>query len=85
MPSSRYRTVQEAMADAQLVHREAFAEVHDAAGTFRALNPPFRFSEAPAAARPFASRLGEHTDAVLAEAGYTPDEIDTFRKAGILG
>ena len=85
VPSSRYRTVEEAMTDAQLAHREAFTEVRDAAGTFRTLNPPFRFSDAPAAARPFASRLGEHSDAVLAEAGYTPDEIDTFRKAGVLG
>ena len=49
------------------------------------LNPPFRFSDAPAAARPFASRLGEHTDAVLAEAGYARGEIDAFRKAGALG
>ncbi len=53
VPSSRYRTVEEAMADAQLAHREAFTEVRDAAGTFRTLNPPFRFSDAPAAARPF--------------------------------
>jgi crotonobetainyl-CoA:carnitine CoA-transferase CaiB-like acyl-CoA transferase len=85
VPSSRYRTVEEAMTDAQLAHRDAFTEVRDAAGTFRTLNPPFRFSDAPAAARPFASRLGEHSDAVLAEAGYTADEIDAFRKAGVLG
>ena len=85
VPSSRYRTVEEAMADAQLAHREAFTEVRDAAGAFRTLNPPFRFSDAPAAARPFAARLGEHSDAVLAEAGYTPDEIDAFRKAGAIG
>jgi crotonobetainyl-CoA:carnitine CoA-transferase CaiB-like acyl-CoA transferase len=85
VPSSRYRTVEEAMTDAQLAHRDAFTEVRDAAGTFLTLNPPFRFSDAPAAARPFASRLGEHSDAVLAEAGYTPHEIDAFHTAGVLG
>src|SRR5262245_8160062 len=85
VPCSRYRTVEDAMADPQLAHREAFAEVSDAGGVFRALNPPFRFSAAPAAARPFVAALGEHGDEVLAEAGYSPDEIDAFRKAGVLG
>ena len=28
---------------------------------------------------------GAEADTVLAEAGYTPDEIDAFRKAGVLG
>ena len=54
------------------------------AATFKALNPPFRFSSARAAAQPFVSRLGEHTDQVLAAAGYTPSEIATFRSAGVI-
>ncbi len=82
VPSSRYRTVEEAMADAQLAHRDAFAEVRDAAGAFKALNPPFRFSTSPAAARPFGAGLGEHSEAVLREADYSPDEIAAFRAAG---
>ena len=63
------------MADPQLAHRDAFAEVHDAGGTFQALNPPFRFSATPAAAAPHAAALGEDTEALLAELGYTPAEI----------
>jgi hypothetical protein len=35
------------MADPQLAHRRAFAEVGDAGGAFRVLNPPFRMSERP--------------------------------------
>jgi len=79
VPSSPYRTVKEAMADPQLAHRNAFAEITDAGGTFRALNPPFRLSAAPVAARPFAAALGEHTEEVLAEIGYTHDEIVALR------
>jgi crotonobetainyl-CoA:carnitine CoA-transferase CaiB-like acyl-CoA transferase len=75
VPSSPYRTVAEAMADPQLAHREAFAEIADAGGSFRALNPPFRMSAAPVAAQPFAAALGEHTKEVLAELGYTAAEI----------
>jgi CoA:oxalate CoA-transferase len=85
VPCSPYRTVQEAMADPQLAHRQAFSTVRDAAGTFEALNPPFRFSDAPATAQPYAAALGEHGDEVLAEAGYSALEIEAFRKSRVLG
>jgi crotonobetainyl-CoA:carnitine CoA-transferase CaiB-like acyl-CoA transferase len=79
VPSSPYRTVKEAMADPQLAHRNAFAEIIDAGGTFRTLNPPFRFSAARTAAQPFVAVLGEHTEEVLAEIGYTHDQIAALR------
>jgi crotonobetainyl-CoA:carnitine CoA-transferase CaiB-like acyl-CoA transferase len=75
VPSSPYRTVREAMADPQLAHRGAFAEIHDAGGTFQALNPPFRFSASTASAVPYVAALGEHTEELLAEIGYTPAKI----------
>jgi crotonobetainyl-CoA:carnitine CoA-transferase CaiB-like acyl-CoA transferase len=75
VPSSPYRTVKEAMTDPQLAHRRAFAEVRDAGGPFRVLNPPFRMSDATAAARPDVATLGEHTAELLAEIGYDPTEI----------
>jgi crotonobetainyl-CoA:carnitine CoA-transferase CaiB-like acyl-CoA transferase len=75
VPSSPYRTVKEAMADPQLAHRGAFAEITDAGGRFLALNPPFRLSAAGTAARPFVAALGEHTAEVLGELGYSAAEI----------
>ena len=36
VPASPYRTVKEAMADPQLAHRDAFAEIQDPGGNFRA-------------------------------------------------
>ena len=44
VPSSPYRTVEEAMDDPQLAHRHSLAEMHDKGGSFLALNPPFRLS-----------------------------------------
>jgi formyl-CoA transferase len=69
VPSSAYRTVAEALADPQLAHRGALAEVEDASGTFKVLNLPFRMSGAKVAAGSRAAALGEHTDAVLAALG----------------
>ena len=84
VPASPYRTVKQAMADPQLAHRQSFAEVHDRGGSFRALNPPFRFSGIEAAAQPFVAALGEHSEAVLAELGYTADQIAALKQAGII-
>ena len=72
---SPYRTVEEAMADAQIAHRDALVEVRDSGGTFKALNPPFRLSDAETRVGDHAAALGEHTRAVLIEAGLGPDEI----------
>ncbi len=83
VPASPYRTVGQAMADPQLAHRKSFAEVHDRGGAFQVLNPPFRFSAATAAARPFVAALGEHSAAMLAELGYGPAEIAALVEAGV--
>ena len=82
VPGSPYRTVKEAMADPQLAHRRSLTEVRDHGGSFLALNPPFRFSAAEAAAQPFIAALGEHTAAVLGELGYTAREIAELTGAG---
>lgn len=75
VPAASYRTVREAMADPQLAHRVAFSEVADAGGTFQALNPPFRLSASRTAAGAAAPALGQHTAEVLAQHGYSNQDI----------
>jgi crotonobetainyl-CoA:carnitine CoA-transferase CaiB-like acyl-CoA transferase len=75
VPCSAYRSVAEALADPQLVHRGALAEVEDGGGTFKVMNLPFRMSGAKVAAGRRASALGEHTSAVLGEAGFSEDRV----------
>ena len=84
VPSSPYRTAKEALADPQLTHRDALAQVHDKGGPFNVVNPPFRFSSLPVKVGAFASSLGEHTRDVLERAGYPADEIETMAAAGII-
>ena len=78
VPSSAYRTVAEALADPQLAHRRALAEVEDGGGTFRVLNLPFRMSGARVSAAKRMATLGEHTRALLKETGLSEDQIAAF-------
>ena len=78
VPSSAYRTVKEALADPQIAHRGALAEVEDGGGTFKVLNLPFRMSGAKVSAARKMSTLGEHTRAYLKEAGLSEDDIAAF-------
>ena len=75
VPCSPYRTVAEAMADPQIAHRGALAEVSDAGGDFRVLNPPFRLSNAATGAGNHSPALGEHTVEEQRRAGLSVAEI----------
>jgi len=82
VPCSAYRTVREALADPQLAHRGALAEVQDAGGSFKVMNPPFRLSGGEVHVRGYAAGLGEHTAAVLADAGYSESDISALAATG---
>ena len=45
---------------------------------------PVKLSATPARLRHPAPALGEHTDQILAAAGYTPDQIAALRRAGVI-
>jgi crotonobetainyl-CoA:carnitine CoA-transferase CaiB-like acyl-CoA transferase len=56
---------------------------HPILGRTRSIGTPLKMSETPLNPRRRAPMLGEHTDLVLAEAGYSPDEIEQLRAAGV--
>jgi crotonobetainyl-CoA:carnitine CoA-transferase CaiB-like acyl-CoA transferase len=57
---------------------------HPAAGTYKVIPPPTRFSATPATIRRPAPLPGEHTREVLAEAGLTESEIIELEDAQVL-
>ena len=46
--------------DPQIAWREAFVEVTDAGGPFKALNPPFRMTDSATRVGRHSAALGEH-------------------------
>src|SRR4030095_4280995 len=68
-----------------LATRLIVEQEHPRAGRFRTLDTPIRFERTPGGIRTPAPGLGEHTDAVLGEAGLTTQEIAGLRASGIVG
>jgi crotonobetainyl-CoA:carnitine CoA-transferase CaiB-like acyl-CoA transferase len=58
---------------------------HPISGRLRQARPPASFERTPASIRFGAPRLGEHTDEILLEIGYTSTQIESLRGAGVIG
>ncbi len=84
VPCGPIQTYAEAFASPQARARDMRVEVsHPALGTLQTLGTPIKLSEAPIDPRRRAPMLGEHTDLVLAAAGYSEDEIEQLRASGV--
>ncbi len=79
-------TLEEMAAHPQVDARQMIVEVPRADGTAqRQVASPFRFSKTAPAYAHIGLPLGAHTEAVLAEAGFSRREIDALRAGGALG
>ena len=73
-------------ADPQVIARDMIVEVeHPTLGRLRALGSPIKMSATPPDVSRRAPLLGEHTDEVLAESGFSEGEIAALRRAGAVG
>jgi crotonobetainyl-CoA:carnitine CoA-transferase CaiB-like acyl-CoA transferase len=71
--------------DPQVAHNHLIETVHHpVAGDIRVVGIPMRFSETPGTIRLAPPLVGEHTDAVLDELGYTAEQIADLRAGEVI-
>jgi crotonobetainyl-CoA:carnitine CoA-transferase CaiB-like acyl-CoA transferase len=83
--SSRAQTVFEITNDPQAVENDFFAKLdHPNAGEIRLVASPVKFSETEARVKGPAPEVGQHSEEILLEAGYTWDDITRLKDQGAI-
>jgi crotonobetainyl-CoA:carnitine CoA-transferase CaiB-like acyl-CoA transferase len=85
VPSGAILTLQGALSQPQVEHRNAFGTVHvDAIGDLKLFNLTAKFSKTPGNVETPPPTLGQHTSDVLKGIGYSEEEIKKFKAAKII-
>jgi formyl-CoA transferase len=85
VPCGPIYRMDEVFADPQVKHVQAAAEVtHKKLGKLRLINQPVKLSRTPAKLVAATPERGEHTQEVLAELGFSSQDIDKFKAEGIV-
>ena len=85
VPVGKVLNVDETFADPHMQHREMILEVdHPRWGKTKQIGFPIKFSDTPWEFRLPAARLGDHTNEVLSELGYSPEEIQKLRQEQVI-
>lgn len=83
VPAARYNTIDDLLTDPHLADIGFFQlEDHPSEGRIRRSRRANKFSGGERTAETHAPTLGEHTNAILAEAGYGAAEIEALRTSG---
>ncbi len=86
VPGGPVLELEEVPDNPQIQHNETIYEVeHPTAGRMRQCRPAPLFSRTQAEHGAIAPLLGEHTDEILGEAGFSPEKIAAMREAGAIG
>jgi crotonobetainyl-CoA:carnitine CoA-transferase CaiB-like acyl-CoA transferase len=88
VPATRIWTMSEALADPQIESRDLihkFAGAPGIGGSFGVPKSAFKLAHGGAAIRTPPPRFGEHNDEILAQIGYSADEIARLRADKVIG
>ena len=86
MPAGPVLSIGEMLADPQTLARAMVVETdHATLGPVKTLGAPVKFSDTPSAITRAAPVLGQHTNDVLVELGYSNAEIEDLRASGAVG
>jgi CoA:oxalate CoA-transferase len=85
VPSGKVNSVAEVFEDPQILAQEMVLDVaHPGHGMVRMLGFPVKLSDTPCRVRRTAPALGEHSDEILAELGYTVSDRETLLGEGVV-
>jgi crotonobetainyl-CoA:carnitine CoA-transferase CaiB-like acyl-CoA transferase len=85
VPCSRVNDLAQAVEEEQILHNGMLIELeHPIFGKYKTVNNPVRMSETPPAPFGYAPMLGEHNAEVLAELGYTPEDLERLKQDGVI-
>ena len=85
VPCGPIYSMDQVFADPQVQHLRVAATVdHPELGEIRIVNQAAGLSRTPACMARATPELGEHTDEVLAELGYSPAEVGSLRQASVV-
>jgi len=85
VPSTPLNTVEDVVNDSHIEAANMITEMeHPDLGTFQAPGNPVNFTELETDTTQPPPMLGEHTDEVLAELGYSDEEITRFQNDGVV-
>ena len=86
MPSAPVLTREEVISHPQIQVNDLIREYdHPIAGRIRQPRPAARFDRTPAQIQRPAPGLGEHSEEILSELGYSEEQINAFVAYGVLG
>ncbi len=81
VPAGLVQTIPEALMHPHTKHREMVVEL----GEYRWTGIPVKLSGTPGAVRRPPPQFNQHVDDILAESGFSGDEIATLRSQGVIG
>lgn len=85
LPCEPVRTLDQMVIDPQVQARDMVVQVdHPTAGRLDMVGVPFKLSKTPAGVWDPPPAMGQHTDQVLRELGYTERDIDALRGEGVI-
>ena len=85
VPCGPIYRMDEVFADPQVQHVQAAAEVQSRKlGKLRLINQPVKLSRTPAKLLAASPERGEHTEEVLRDLGFSPDDVKKFKTEGIV-
>ncbi|KAF1352519.1 formyl-coenzyme A transferase [Delphinella strobiligena] len=83
MPYAAINDIQQTLRHEHVLARDMVKEVeHPTCGPMKLVNTPVKYSVSKPSIRTAPPTLGQHTDEVLAELGFSKAEIETFKSEG---